>query len=285
VNIRQIVFPVDFSERSIAVCPYVAAITRCFNAKLTLLHVVETGGSHNSDVTEGAGTSAEVETAARSLKALTEQYVPNASADTIVLAGDPAEAIVAFAGSSEGRIIVMPTRGYGAFRRMLLGSVTAKVLHDAMCPVWTGPHLENAIVPTEQFELKRILCAVSLDWETDEVLRRSGELATFLGAELTALHVVAPMDEGLLPLLTPDEAPLSTTATEKAINEALTRTGTAGRVSVAIGDPSRQVARAAGTQKSDLVIIGRGGKPEMRGRLGSHAYGIIRRSPCPVLCV
>ena len=283
--IRQIVFPVDFSERSTAVCPYVAAITRCFDARLTLLHVVETGGSRNSDAREEAETRAEVDAATRSLEALAEQYVPNVSADTIVLAGNPAEAIVAFAGSSEGRVIVMPTRGYGTFRRMLLGSVTAKVLHDAMCPVWTGPHLESAIVPTEQFELKRILCAVSLDWETDEVLKHSGELATFLGAELTTLHVVAPIEEGLLPLLTPDEAPLSTTATEKAINDALTRTGTAGRVSVSIGDPSREVARAAGTHKSDLVIIGRGGKPEMRGRLGSHAYGIIRRSPCPVLCI
>jgi nucleotide-binding universal stress UspA family protein len=148
-----------------------------------------------------------------------------------------------------------------------------------------GPHLESAIVPTEQFELKRILCAVSLDWETDAVLKHSGELATSLGAELTALHVVAPMDEGLLPLLTPAEAPLSTTATEEAINDPLTRTGTAGRVSVAIGDASREVARAAATHKSDVIIIGRGGKPEMRGRLGSHAYGIIRRLPCPVLCI
>jgi nucleotide-binding universal stress UspA family protein len=285
MNIREIVLPVDFSERSIAVCPYVAAIARCFSAELTLLHVVDTGGSRNSDAKDEAETSERVDRATRSLEALAKQYVPNVSAATIVLAGNPAEAIVAFAGSRENRIVVMPTHGYGSFRRMLLGSVAAKVLHDAMCPVWTGPHLENAIIPTEQFELKRILCAVSLDWETDEILKHSGELATFLGAELTALHVVAPMDEGILPLLAPDEAPLSTTAVEKALADALQRTGTPGRVCVSIGDASREVARAAATLKSDLVIIGRGGKPEMRGRLGSHAYGIIRRSPCPVLCI
>ncbi len=38
----------------------------------------------------------------------------------------------------------MPTHGYGPFRRFILGSVTAKVLHDADCPVWTGVHLEEA---------------------------------------------------------------------------------------------------------------------------------------------
>jgi len=39
---------------------------------------------------------------------------------------------------------MMPTHGLGGFRRFLLGSVTAKVLHDADCPVWTGVHLERA---------------------------------------------------------------------------------------------------------------------------------------------
>ena len=33
MNIREIVFPVDFSGHSIAICPYVAAVTRCFAAK------------------------------------------------------------------------------------------------------------------------------------------------------------------------------------------------------------------------------------------------------------
>jgi hypothetical protein len=36
-------------------------------------------------------------------------------------------------------MILMPTHGYGPFRQMLLGSVTAKVLHDSKCPVLTEP--------------------------------------------------------------------------------------------------------------------------------------------------
>jgi nucleotide-binding universal stress UspA family protein len=290
VNIQEIVFPVDFSDRSVAVCPYAAAIARCFGAKLTLVHVVNvrpapTGASDQVQAADEAETNERVTTAKRSLDALWKQYVPNVKTDTVVLVGDPAEAIVAFAGTSRERIVLMPTHGYGSFRRMLLGSVAAKVLHDAMCPVWTGPHLENAIIPTELFEIKRILSAVSLDWETDEVLKHSGELAKFLGADLTALHVIAPMDEGILPLLTPDAPPLSTAGVEQAIKDALTRTGSSAKVCVSVGDATREVARAASAHKADLVVIGRGGKPEMRGRLGSHAYGIIRRSPCPVLCI
>ena len=41
MNIKEVVFPVDFSERSVEVCPYVAALTRRLGAKLTLLHVID----------------------------------------------------------------------------------------------------------------------------------------------------------------------------------------------------------------------------------------------------
>ena len=42
-------------------------------------------------------------------------------------------------------LIMMPTHGYGRFRALLLGSVTAKVLHDADCPVWTAVHREEVM--------------------------------------------------------------------------------------------------------------------------------------------
>ena len=107
-------------------------------------------------------------------------------------------------------MIVMPTRGFGPFRQMLLGSVTAKVLHDSKCPVLTGPHLEAAIHPTRWFELRRIMCAVALDWETDDALREAAELAKHLAAELIVIHVVTPVEEGLLPLVEPGGPPIST---------------------------------------------------------------------------
>ena len=54
---------------------------------------------------------------------------------------------------------------------------------------------------------------------------------------------------------------------------------------VRVGEVSREVARAAREHDADLIVIGRGGAPEMWGRLGSHAYAIVRRAPCPVLCI
>jgi nucleotide-binding universal stress UspA family protein len=288
MNVKEIVFPIDFSDRSVDVCPYVAALTQRLNAKLTLLHVIENlppGSSSLDRLDTGEELEQRKEHANGALRAFQQQYIPHVTSDLSVLSGDPAQSIVAYGGDGEGRMIIMPTHGYGPFRRMLLGSVTAKVLHDSKCPVLTGPHLESAIHPDEWFKLQRIISAVSLNWETDDVLRNSAAFAGQLGAALTAFHVVTPVEEGLLPLVDPGGPPFTTQSARNAVQHALHRTGTMAQVCVSVGEASREVARAARVWNADLIMIGKGGAPELPGRLGSDGCAIIRRAPCPVLCV
>jgi hypothetical protein len=38
-------------------------------------------------------------------------------------------------------------------------------------------------------------------------------------------------------------------------------------------------------EDADLILIGRGIVTETLGRLRTHAFGIVQRSPCPVLSV
>jgi len=83
----------------------------------------------------------------------------------------------------------MATHGYGPFRRFLLGSVTAKVLHDAACPVWTGPHLEQA--PSyRNIGFHRIVCAIDLAQRSRAVLEWAGRFAREFDAELDIVHVL-----------------------------------------------------------------------------------------------
>jgi nucleotide-binding universal stress UspA family protein len=289
VNIKEVVFPVDFSQRSVEACPYVAAVTRRFGAKLTLLHVVESAPppSSPSDPLDTASETLRVrqQAANNALAAFQQQYIPHVPSEAVVLAGDPAACIVTYAGDSKDRLIVMPTHGYGLFRKMLLGSVAAKVLHDARSPVLTGPHFENAVDPKQWFTFKRILCAIALDWESDEILKQSGALAAHVGAELIATHVITPVEEGLISVLDPAGPPLSTESAPKAMYDALQRAGVSAQVDVLVGEPSRGVAAVARQHHADLIVIGRGGTPDSRGRLGAHSYAIVRRAPCPVLCL
>jgi nucleotide-binding universal stress UspA family protein len=220
-----------------------------------------------------------------SLGAFRSQYIPHPNAETHVLSGDPATVITLFAGNGDSRVIMMPTHGYGPFRRMLLGSVTAKVLHDARCPVWTSPHMDVAINTADWFALRRILCAVALNWESDHLLSQSAALATRLGADLTAFHALAPLEEGLLEMADAEGRQLSLEPARRKLEEAATRVPGVSKTCVRVGEVSREVARAAREHNADLIVIGRGGTPEMWGRLGSHAYAIVRRAPCPVLCI
>lgn len=49
--------------------------------------------------------------------------------------GDPAKIIIELAKTNDYDLIVMGSRGRSAFKELLLGSVTLKVAHHAMCPI------------------------------------------------------------------------------------------------------------------------------------------------------
>jgi nucleotide-binding universal stress UspA family protein len=61
--------------------------------------------------------------------------------------------------------------------------------------------------------------------------------------------------------------------------------GVTAPLCVAAGDIARAVREEARRHGADLLIIGRGAVHETMGRLRTHAYGIIRQAPCPVLSV
>ena len=83
---------------------------------------------------------------------------------------------------------MMPTHGYGLFRTLLLGSVTAKVLHDTPCPVWTGVHVEDA--PAVSPEFATVMCAVDRTEDSIATMRFACRLAHDNQARLFLVHAI-----------------------------------------------------------------------------------------------
>src|ERR1044071_9879738 len=122
-SFKRILFPVDFSERCRGAARYAVAMAERFEAELLLLHVVETPVARPSDLDFGAlafasDSEAHIEDAA----AMLQQFV-DVAAERRVERGDPARTILRVAHEISADLIMMPTHGYGAFRRFILGSV------------------------------------------------------------------------------------------------------------------------------------------------------------------
>jgi nucleotide-binding universal stress UspA family protein len=177
---------------------------------------------------------------------------------------------------------MMPTRGLGLFRSLLVGSATAKVLHDARCPVWTAAHAEQQ----RAGDLPRtILCAVDGSPGSGALLGWAADFSRRAGAALRLLHVVAPITDW--PSLESERALQEQVrqAAHAKISSLQADAGVQAPLRVAVGEIAATVAEHASEEDADLILIGRGLLQQAMGRLRTHAYGIIQRSPCPVLSV
>ena len=192
---------------------------------------------------------------------------------TLVEHGEAARKIIECASVNHVDLIMIPTQGMGIYRRLILGSTSAKVLHDADCPVWTGVHLENA-PPLEALACQRILCAVDLKPSSARVLDWASHLAEEYQAELTLVHVMPGSD-----------AQRARSEAQRALEHLQEAAGSQGALRVETGDVSKVVAHLAGELKADLLVIGRKAEAGVLGRLDMTAYSIIRQSPCPVVSV
>ena len=63
----------------------------------------------------------------------------NVKAERVVHAGSPAEVILATADDRDVDVIVVGHRGFGAMKRLILGSVSSKLAHHARCAVLLAP--------------------------------------------------------------------------------------------------------------------------------------------------
>ena len=60
--------------------------------------------------------------------------------DTMLVHGEPADSILEISDTEEPDLLVVGNRGLGGFKRVMLGSVSTKVLHHATCDVMVVKH-------------------------------------------------------------------------------------------------------------------------------------------------
>lgn len=287
--LKRIVVPVDFSDRSQGAALYAEALQKHFGADIALVHVLppphyefgamEVGGSVLEDLFRSRAEQAQ-----KDLDAFLRDELPAGATERIVMEGDPASRIIKFAHEQEAVLIVMGTHGHGTFRRFILGSVTAKILHDADCPVWTGVHLKE-LHSVEQIHLRCVAAAIDLGQQSERTLMWAARFAEKVGATLKIVHATPDLEGRVGEYFDPDWRKHVETEVREEMAQLQQRLGTAAEVFVDYGNVAETVCGMAADLGADLLVIGRGSASGVFGRLQANAYAMIRQAACPVVSV
>jgi nucleotide-binding universal stress UspA family protein len=285
-NFKNILFPVDFSQQNSCIAPFLIRMATKYGAHVTLLHAVEIPtGTYPGWPVDASLVSFEALTEVRKqcVASFLKSEFHNIPTTRLMREGDPARAIIEYAEDEKVDLIMMPTHGYGPFRRFLLGSVTAKVLHDVKCAVWTSAHVPGA--PAEPEGYRNVLCGVDLTPKSLPLVQWAAAFARDNGATLKLVHAVPAAEPPAIDI----EGELFRSFLINTAHEELAKLQHEARTNcetvVEAGDVARVMRRTAEQSHADLVVIGRGVMQERFGRMRTHVYSVIRESPCPVISV
>ncbi|MFY9225008.1 MAG: universal stress protein [Blastocatellia bacterium] len=140
--IKNILVPIDFSDHSKQLLSYAMDLAKNYQAKLQLLHVIDTPVYPAFYVMDQmAVTSVAENIKIRVIENLTnlvnELKEPNVKTEVFAVEGRAAKTITQFAEENDNDLILIATHGLTGVERFLLGSVTEKVVRLAKQAVFT----------------------------------------------------------------------------------------------------------------------------------------------------
>ena len=295
--IRRILCPLDFSAFSRHALEQGVALAREFGAEISALHVFALSPVVQT-VPAGAYLGIDpLSLSASQRAALTaelREFTYEVDARGVVLHtgvedGDPVDVIVKRATDWPADLIVMGTHGRTGLGRLLLGSVTERVLRRAACPALTVPR--RVETPARALTFGRLLCAVDFSPASLRALDYAAGLAASDGRGLCVLNVVelfgATRDLAMLD--TPDfrvELVRSARAQLAAAVPPAMRAKCPVAEIVATGRACDEIVRVAAEEECDAIVLGISGRSRTDLLLlGSTTQHVVRQALCPVLTV
>ena len=281
IHIKKLMVPVDFSEASKKAVNYGLSLALEFQARLILAHIVQ------------YDTLAYLTAKARLLELIPDELRERTDFEIIVKGGEVREELLGILDEKEIDLIVMGSRGRSYFERLLLGSVTERMLRKVHVPILTVSHLdpERELQKPGPVPLKKLLYATDLVDGSEAGLEFSIRLARGLDAQLAVVHVVQPLDTAIYGMETagylPDYPLEARAQASERLNRivALVSDGSVPITTVlAEGVAYERINEAAAEYKADLVVINLQGKGRLdRALLGTTAERVIRTATVPVL--
>ena len=296
----KILVPLDGSEVTERILPFVSLLARGLDTPVALLSVLE-GTTGTSDSPRRGWLKTLEEEAGRRLGSVAERIAKTGvRAETSVVFGEPASEILRVADRQACDLIAMFHHGMPQVARGVLGSVTDKVVHLSSRPVITlAPDraemyagqraVSKALSALREPEAIKIMVPLDGSALSETVLPYVEELARKLSARVLLVRVVRP---ARVPNIgeDSDEADEQQRAAERAAGTYLSRTaerlttlGLDAGWQVLTGQPAISIIQFLHGSPQDIVAMSTRGRAAWA--LGSVAEALLRDTGDPVLMV
>jgi nucleotide-binding universal stress UspA family protein len=278
---HEIVVPTDCSSASAGALEFALALAGR-GSRVTAVHVVDSlqykfGPRETSKVRKQQVWAAAQESVFRWLR---ENEL--SGCDTIVIEGEPAPAITAFAAAKGADLVVLATSERHSTARLLLGSVAEEVFRMVNCPVFV---LGTKAAAAKKRKPSRLVFATDLEPHSLAALSQLSDIGDRLGAEISVIRAVHP------DITSRTERNIIKQETvrkfEAAADSALRRR--IEKVHVAFAHPVKAIVGFANRLKADAIVMGIRSGGELT-RASTHipwalAHRVITEAPCPVLTI
>ena len=285
---RRILFPVDYSPANLAIIPFVKEMAGHFQSHLQLVHAcapeVFYAAEFGWQIAASSPTTDDIVVSeTERLNAFAAEHFAGFDTEVLVHSGHAIAVIEDVVRRTGTDLIMIPTHGRGLFRRLLLGSVTSRLIHDLSCSVWTGCHLDPDSVKAHT-TCKKVMCAIEPGMESQHIVKAAESIAVAFGASLALVSAIEwPTDN---PAVDPGQYWERIRASAESTLANFARTVSIPATTHIVYGPIAPVLRDAATQEhADLVVVGRGEAQSPLSGVLSNLYSIVRESPCPVLSV
>ncbi|MCL5023333.1 MAG: universal stress protein [Nitrospirae bacterium] len=286
-RLEKLLLTTDGSEFSEGAVREAINLARTCSSRLLALSIVETNPEY--ETMAPLLVEKEIEKARKHLETVKERAAKeNVACEIIIRQGEESFRFVVDEAEKNGtEMIIMGRRGRTGLSRLMMGSVTAKVIGHAPCNVLVVPRAAN-------MQLGRILAATdgsrygeAASMEAMGVAKRSGATLTVLSVvpseTISAFDIVhSEMQKGLIA----EKERKAAECAIKNVKEVAEKEGLNIEGLILEGRPYEAVVNSATEKKADLIVVGSHGRTGLEKLLmGSVTERIIVLSPCAVLVV
>lgn len=296
VQIKRILCTTDFSDFSNQTIPLGSALAKEFDATLLICHVVELpfaamyGEVQLDPIAQQARmTTAAHEMLARIVEDRAVQWTPH------VVIGHPADEIVRLVAEEQVDLVVSATHGRSGIKRLILGSVTERLMRTLSCPLLIVRERPQAFAGAAGggFHPQTILVGCDFSSDSDLAFQYGLSLAQEFESELHLVHVIEPpvyqnvlsMEDADGPVQREDIAPRLQRKLAGMVP--MDARHWCSPVTVLLeGKADEELSRYAMSNAVDLIVLGVHGHGLVEKLfVGSTTDRVARQSKCPVLAV